>query len=388
MPRSAASTAFRFVLILGIANLFADFAYEGARSINGQFLSSLGATSFVVGLTAGGGELIGYGLRSLTGVLSDKTGRYWTVALIGYAINMGAIPTMALAGNWPVAAALIMAERTGRAIRKPAMSAMLSHAGHEIGHGWVFGLNDSLDQAGATIGPLIMALVIALKGGYSHAYALLAIPAACTFITVAIARRQFAHPEHLSAGYDLTARGLDGNYWLYVAGGACVAIGFADFALIGFHFQSAKVVSTSLIPVYYALAMGVGSIGALVLGKLFDRNARATVLGGVFLSAGFAPLVFLGGAGAAVAGMLLWGLGLAVQETVFKPLIARSVSAERKATGFGVFDSWFGVAWFAGSVAMGYLYGVSLGALVALSVIAQLAALPIFYRAIPRAPKL
>jgi predicted MFS family arabinose efflux permease len=381
MSSSAAKTAFRFVLILGIANLFADFAYEGARSINGQFLSSLGATSTVVGLTAGGGELIGYGLRSLTGILSDKTGRYWTVALIGYAINMGAIPALALAGNWPVAAALIMAERTGRAIRKPAMSAMLSHAGNEIGHGWVFGLNDSLDQAGATIGPLVMALVIALKGGYTHAYALLAIPAACTFITIAIARRQFAHPENLSAGYDLTAGGLRGNYWLYVAGGACVAIGFSDFALIGFHFQSAKVVSTSLIPVYYAMAMGVGAVGALILGKLFDRNARATVLGGVFLSAGFAPLVFLGGSGAAVAGMLLWGLGLAVQETVFKPLISRSVAADRKATGFGVFDTWFGVAWFAGSAAMGYLYGVSLGALVALSVIAQLAALPVFYRA-------
>jgi hypothetical protein len=109
-----AATAFRFVLILGIANGFADLTYEGARSVTGQFLGHLGASAAVIGFTAGLGELLGYVLRSFSGYLGDKTGKYWLVTIVGYIVNMLAVPALALAGNWPLAAGLIVAERTGR----------------------------------------------------------------------------------------------------------------------------------------------------------------------------------------------------------------------------------------------------------------------------------
>ncbi len=115
----SASTAFHFVLVIGVVNFFADMTYEGARSSTGQFLGTLGASAAVVGFTAGLGELLGYALRSVSGVISDKTGKYWIVTIVGYSINLLAVPALALAGNWPVAAGLIVAERTGRAIRKP-----------------------------------------------------------------------------------------------------------------------------------------------------------------------------------------------------------------------------------------------------------------------------
>jgi hypothetical protein len=95
-------------------------------------------------------------LRSVFGLITDKTGKYWVVTIIGYVINMLAVPALAVAGNWPFAAGLIITERTGRAIRKPASEAMLSFAGKHIGQGWVFGLNEALDQTGAAIGPLIL----------------------------------------------------------------------------------------------------------------------------------------------------------------------------------------------------------------------------------------
>src|SRR5580704_13255533 len=156
---SLARIAFRFVLIVGAVNLLADFTYEGARSINGAFLASLGASAVTVGFVAGFGELIGYGLRSVTGFFAGKTHRYWAFAFVGYAVNMLAVPSLALAGNWPVAAALMIAERTGRAIRRPSVHAMLAHAGSQIGTGFAFGLHEFLDQTGATIGPLITALI-------------------------------------------------------------------------------------------------------------------------------------------------------------------------------------------------------------------------------------
>ena len=97
-----ASIAFRFVLIIGVANLFADMTYEGARSVTGPFLGTLGASAAVIGFTAGFGEFLGYALRSVSGVISDKTGKYWVVTIVGYCINLPAVPALALAGNWPL----------------------------------------------------------------------------------------------------------------------------------------------------------------------------------------------------------------------------------------------------------------------------------------------
>src|SRR5207249_5406190 len=192
-----ASTAFRFVIVVGIANLFADMTYEGARSSTGQFLGSLGASAAVVGFTAGLGELLGYALRSVSGIISDKTGKYWIVTIVGYVINMLAVPALALAGNWPFAAGLIIAERTGRAIRKPATEAMLSFAGKQIGHGWVFGLNEALDQTGATIGPLVISFVLFRHGSYRSAFSLLLIPAVLTIAIIFVARHFFPNPLDL-----------------------------------------------------------------------------------------------------------------------------------------------------------------------------------------------
>ena len=234
-------SAFSFVLIIGIVNFFADLTYEGARGIVGPFLGSLGASAAVVGFVGGFGELIGYGLRSVSGYFADKTHKYWRFTFAGYAVNMLAVPALALAGQWPVAAVLVVAERTGRAIRKPVVEAMLSHAGRSIGAGWVFGLNEALDQAGATIGPLLIALILFLKGGYRTGFGVLLIPALLCLGILVVARFLHRRPQELEelSAQPLATRYLTPPYWIYLGGGALIAAGFADFALIGFHFQKA-----------------------------------------------------------------------------------------------------------------------------------------------------
>jgi predicted MFS family arabinose efflux permease len=373
-----ASSAFRFVLILGIANLFADFTYEGARSSNGQFLGTLGASAAVVGFTAGLGELLGYALRSVSGVISDKTGKYWIVAIVGYVMNLLAVPALALAGNWPLAAGLIVGERTGRAIRKPATAAMLSFAGKQIGHGWVFGLNEALDQTGATIGPLLLAFVLFRHGSYQNGFALLLIPALLAITIVLCARYFFPNPEHLDVSEPLAPEKFPTAFWIYIAANACIGAGFADFALIAFHFQKTGAVATNLIPVYYAVAMAMGAIGALVFGKLFDKIGLAVVLGVFFLSSFFAPLVFLGTGWMALLGMALWGIGMGAQGSLLNALIAGVIRTKKRSTAFGVFDTGFGIAWFLGSWLMGLLYQRSIPAVIVFSVAIQLLALPIF----------
>ena len=372
--------AFRFVLTIGIVNLFADFTYEGARSITGPFLGSLGASATVIGIVAGFGELLGYSLRSISGFFADKTRKYWVVAFVGYFINMLAVPALALAGNWPMAAALIIAERTGRAIRKPSVEAMISYAGKEIGHGWVFGLNEALDQAGATVGPLIVALVLYLKGGYRYGFAILLLSALLCLGTLVIARILFPKPHEMEqqSAKLLTTEGFPRTYWLYLAGGAFIAAGFADFSLIAFHFQEARTVSQNVIPVFYSVAMATGALSALLFGRLLDRIGFPILILAFFLSALFAPFVFLGGAGVALIGMMLWGLGMGAQDSLLKAVLTSVVSAAKRSTAFGVFDTGFGIAWFLGSALLGFLYDRSISSMIVISVVFQLLALPLF----------
>lgn len=369
------ASAFRFVLILGIANGFADFTYESARSVTGQFLGSLGAGAAVIGFTAGLGELLGYALRSFSGYLGDKTGKYWLVTIVGYVVNMLAVPALALAGNWPLAASLVVAERTGRAIRKPTTDAMLSFAGHKLGRGWVFGVNEALDQAGATFGPLIISLVLFKHGGYRTGFALLLISALITIAVVLTASYLFPSPRELEVGQGLETKGFSHSYWLYLTAGACIAAGFADFALIAYHFQKTGSVAGPVIPIYYAIAMAIGGASALLFGKWFDRAGVSIVMIVIFTSAFFAPLVFFGRTWIALCGMILWGIGLGAQNSLLKSVVAPLLRRDVRATGFGLFDTGFGVAWFVGSWVMGILYGKSILVLVIFSVALQLLSL-------------
>jgi predicted MFS family arabinose efflux permease len=376
---SVPKIAFRFVLIIGIVNFFADMTYEGARAITGPFLGSLGASAAIVGFVAGLGELMGYALRSASGYFADKTRRYWLVTFLGYAVNMLAVPALALAGNWPQAATLIVAERTGRAIRRPVVEAMLSHAGSAIGQGWVFGLNEALDQIGATLGPLITAVVLWRRGGYRHAFAVLLISALCCLAVLVVARLIHRRPDQMEEGQTTSSmsKGFSKAYWLYLIAGACIAAGFADFALIAFHFQKAGSVSPGLIPVFYAAAMASGAIASLVLGKLLDKIELPILLIGFGVPAFFAPLVFVREIRLEFIGMIPWGIGMGAQDSCLKATLSHVLPSEKRSTGFGVFDTGFGIAWFAGSAIMGLLYSKSIPALIAFSVIFQLLALPV-----------
>ncbi len=374
-----ASRSLTFVVLLGLVSLLADMTYEGARSITGPFLATLGASGAVVGFVAGMGELVGYVLRLVSGYISDRTRRYWLLTFTGYTVNLLAVPLLALTGHWLAASTLIVLERLGKAIRTPARDAMLSHATRQMGHGWGFGLHEAMDQVGAVAGPLIVFATLSLRNDYRTAFAVLMAPALLALLTLSIARYQFPRPQDLEPRtVALHTHGFSTTYWLYLGAVGLVAAGYADFPLMAYHFGKTEVVSPSHIALFYALAMGVDAVGALVLGRLFDRIGFHTLTLAAVLSAGFAPLAFLGGFWGAVAGVTLWGVGMSAQESVMRATVAKLVPAERRGTGFGVFHTGYGLAWFAGSALMGWLYDRSVMALVVFSVVAQLLAMVLF----------
>jgi Major Facilitator Superfamily. len=367
--------ALSFVLAFGIVSLFADMSYEGMRGIAGPFLASLGATGLAVGIISGSGELAGYLLRLFSGRFADSTRAYWPITLAGYVIQMAAVPLMALAGNWWVAAGLIIIERAGKAIRNPARDAMLSRAGETIGHGWAFGLHEALDQIGAVAGPLIAALVLAHHGDYRAAFVWLAIPSLTTVALVLGVRLKYGMLGKIARPRDdISNQSLPRAFWFYAAASALIAFGFADFTLMSYHFGKAGILGGEAIAIFYAAAMLADGAASLAFGRWFDRAGLRVVYGGILIGVAVAPLAFFGGWWGALISTLAWGAALGVHESVMNAGVATLVPLHARARAFGLFTAIFGTAWFAGSALLGALYDISLPALVAVAVIAQLAA--------------
>jgi MFS family permease len=377
--RLSRRTALKFVILLGVVSLFADATYEGARSIAGPYLAFLGASAAIVGIVSGFGELVGYGLRLLFGYISDRTGKYWTMTILGYALNLLAVPFLALAGRWEIAAFLLIAERMGKAVRTPARDAMLSHATAQTGRGWGFGLHEAMDQIGAMLGPAVVALVLYFRGGYGNAFGLLLIPALLALGVLAAARFLYPRPRDFEESQEKQGKkGFPRIFWTYLAAVALLAAGFADFPLIAYHFNKASVLSEEWVPVFYAIAMGVDALAALVFGRLFDRKGIPVMAFAALISSLFAPLVFLGGFYFALLGMTLWGVGMGAQESIMRAAIAEMVPANRRGSAYGLFNTGFGVFWFLGSALMGILYDLSFPSMIAFSVTAQFVSVPLF----------
>lgn len=371
--------ALKFIILLGVVSLFADMTYEGARSITGPYLAILGASGAAVGFIVGIGELIGYGMRVFSGYLSDKTGRYWLITLVGYSINLFAVPMLALAGNWQVAALLIILERFGKAIRVPARDAMLSYATKQTGRGWGFGLHEALDQIGAVGGPLMISAILFFHESYQVAFATLLIPAVAALFCLGITRFIYPTPQDMEVSLtSLETKGFPLIYWIYILAIGLVAAGYVDFALIAFHFQKASSVDASWIPFFYAIAMAVDGLAALVIGRLFDRKGISILAVVTGVSALFCPLVFWGNFYVALIGIVLWGIGMGSQESIMRAVVAELVSAKKRGSAYGMMNLIFGLFWAAGSALMGFFYDRSLPYLVIFSLATQLASVPLF----------
>lgn len=379
MNKSGNSRALKFVVLVGIVSLFADMTYESARSINGQFLAILGASGAVVGIVSGVGELFGYGIRIFSGHVSDKTGNYWGVAITGYLINLLAVPALAFAGRWQIAAMLMIVERIGKGIRTPARDALLSFASEKVHKGWAFGLHEALDQIGALLGPLITAFMLYMELSYRDAYSFLLIPALLAISIILITMSVFSNPRILFAhAKQLEIKGYPDTFWFYLIAVAFVAAGFVDFPLIAYHFKKVSVVSDNWIPIFYSVAMAIDAFAAIVAGRLFDRIGIKTLAFFSVISAFAAPFLFFGGFQTALIGMILWGISMGAQESIMRAAIADMVSIDNRGSAYGIFNTGFGVAWFVGSALMGMLYDVSYIWLVVFSVVTQLISVPIF----------
>lgn len=369
-----------FVLLIGIVSLFSDITYQGARGILGPYLTLLGAGAAVIGVVSGFSEFLGYTLRFFSGKLSDKLKSYWTLMLIGYGINLLAVPLIAFVPSLPWAISLIVLERIGKAIRTPSRDAMLASATKEIGRGFGFGLHEAMDRIGALSGPLIVAAVISASGSYKLAFASLLIPAFIALSILGSSRFLYPDPRELEKEDQPVKSGkLPRAFWVYLFGAAFIAAGFVDFPLIAFHMIKKHSFSDVSIPLFYALAMAVDALSALFFGKLYDKIGMKSLIAALLISFFFAPMIFLMPKNLIIWGVVVWGVGLGAQESLIKAIVADLVPKNIRATAYGIFNGAFGISWFLGSALIGLLYQRSLIAISVISLVLQLSALPFLF---------
>ncbi|AGB01546.1 MFS transporter [Methanoregula formicica] len=376
--------AYRLVLLFGIVAALGDVVYEGGRSVAGPFLLVLGASAFMVSFIAGFGEFVGYAIRIATGYLADKTRQYWIFVLTGYLL-IGAIPLLVLAGSWEIAACLLIAERIGKAVRSPAKDAILSHATISVGRGWGFGLHEALDQIGAVAGPLLFVAALAANGNYRGGFALLAIPFVLLIIALAAAWKSMPDPLAFEAGVRAprmqdTKAGETRRLRLYAVFTALTMAGFVVFPLLAFHYKALGIIPDAEIPLFYAIAMGVDAVAALAIGKAYDRYGIGVltlvpVTGILIALVAFSPSYPV-----ALAGAVLWGISMGMQETVLRAAVADLTAMGERGFAYGIFNTIYGGAWFAGSMAIGALYTLGPVYAAGFMVLLQAAALPVLLR--------
>ena len=394
------SQAMLFIVFFGIVSLFSDMTHEGASSIRGAYFTILGASAGAIGFVSGLGELIGYSMRYVFGRIADKRKNYWFMTIFGYVIDVLAVPALALVGEngWIAAAILLIVQRMGKAIKKPAKDTIMSFAASQEGVGKSFGIQEMLDQIGAFLGPVLLYLVMLFKTTgttfeiYSTCFAVLAIPGAITIIMLLVTRRKFPNPENFEPeAKEFVPFEMKKSFKYYIVGISLFAFGFIDYSLVIMHIsrnftsiagglaETSSIINSGTIPILYAGAMLVDAIAALIFGYMYDKKGVKVLVLSTIISAPFSAFVFMGKSVPMVlVGVVLWGIGMGAQESILKAAVTTMVPKSSRATGYGIFECSFGIFWFLGSWLLGVLYDVSVPVMVVVSVAAQLLAIPFY----------
>jgi MFS family permease len=378
-------SAWRFVTIFGVISLLADIVYEGARSITGPLLASMGATAVVVGVVTGVGEAAALILRLVSGPLTDRTGRFWAWTISGYFLTVVTVPFLGVVGVLWAASALVIAERVGKAVRSPAKDTLLSHAAAVTGRGRGFAVHEALDQVGAVAGPLAVAGLLYLFGGdYGPTLALLAVPGVGVLMLLWWLKVRVPEPARYEVaptvgGRPAAHQRFPRSFWVYSGFSAATMVGFTTFGVLSFHQVSRGIVTAAWVPVIYAAAMVTDAVAALLTGWAYDRVGGRVLAVLPVLAAIVPVLAFSERLGPVVAGALVWGAAVGIQESTLRAVVADLVEPGRRATAYGVYAAVVGVATAAGGALTGLLYERSAALLTTVVVAIQLlavAALP------------
>ena len=343
------------IIIIGIASFFADFTYESANSMFPQFFTHIGGSAFILGIVLGVSQFVGYAFRLVSGRLVDKTKAYWSVIFIGYAINLFAVPLLALSGNYFMAAILIFMEYFGKGIRVPPRDYVVSVAASSGKMGRAFAIQEGLDQAGAVAGPLSVAVILLYSvESYRVAFALLGIPAVITLAVLVNAYLYYNKAKIKPINtYDqefLSSR----QFLTYSSAIAVSAAGLYPLAFV--QVYSYLSISQYLVPIIFAVAMAGEGIFGVIFGLLYDKVGRNLVFLGLVIPLFIPFLLLRDELGLFLVAGLFYGAATGIQDTSMRAVVGSMIQVENRVYSFGIFNAFYGFGLLVSDVVVGYLF--------------------------------
>ncbi len=346
------------VVKLGIVSFFADVSSEMLYPLIPIFLTAvLGAPMAIVGVIEGAAEATASLLKTVSGRISDVTGRRRPFVLAGYGISALAKPLIAIAAGWPLVLVARVADRFGKGLRVSPRDALVADSVTPEFRGRAFGWHRAMDTAGAVLGPLIaLALLSLLHEDLRVIFLISFIPGilgAATVLTVRERRR----PPQESQSVTISFGRMPRPFRSYLRAWGIFAIAnSSDVFLI----LKAKQVgfTTSTVVLAYVFYNFIYAAASPFLGHLSDKVGRKEVLaGGLFVFAA----VYAGFA-ISVAGWHIWalfgvyGLYTAATDGVGKAFAVDLVPEEIRASALGLLGTVSGIAALVASSVAGALW--------------------------------
>ena len=378
--------AYVAIMLMGIVSMLGDIVYESGRGIAPDYLYFLGASALLVGLTSGIGELIGYGMRLVSGPLADRSHAYWLFIFLGYGLII-AIPMMGFTNSIWLVAALVIVERLGKALRSPSRDAIVSVVSKGLGSGKAFGLHEFIDQIGAVAGPAFLGLVmlwttnnfnLSLQSLFPFYLLMMAV----LYLTY---RKIRGTVEEIRRQTTTTNEKLGRGFWMYSGSVLMNTVGLMPVALI--LYNGAKILESGgqlwLVPFLYVVVQLVDAPMALISGYIYDK------VGVKFLAIPFAlsvlPFAFqsLAGLPGAILACISYGLVLGMQESTYRAAVTDIVPLGRRGSAYGFFNVLLGIGTFVSGVAFGYMLDSSVSPLLMLGlvIVAQVIAIALLFGA-------
>jgi MFS family permease len=371
--------AYVAILLMGVVSMLGDIVYESGRGIAPDYLYFLGASAFLVGLTSGIGELVGYGMRLVSGPLADRSHAYWLFIFLGYGLIL-AIPMMGLTNSMWLVMAFVIAERLGKALRSPSRDAVVSVVSKGMGSGKAFGLHEFIDQIGAVAGPAFLGLMMMWTANNFSLSLQSLFPFYLLMMAVLyiVYRRIRGTVEEIRRQSSVLEGSLGKGFWMYSGAVLSNTIGLMPIALI--LYNGAKILASGgqlwLVPFLYVAVQLVDAPMALVSGYIYDK------IGIKFLAVPFAlsvlPLAFqsLVGLPGVILACVSYGLVLGMQESIYRAAVTDIVPLGRRGSAYGFFNVMLGAGTFVSGVAFGYMLDASVSPLLMLGfvVVAQIVA--------------
>ncbi len=365
---SIRKTTYLAIILFGVVSLMGDVIYEGARGIVPDYLYFLGASAVIVGLASGLGEFLGYVVRLASGEMADRTRAYWSFIFIGYGLIL-TIPLLGLSQTWEIAVILVLLERLGKGLRAPSRDTVISIVSKDLGPGKAFGIHELLDQVGAVLGPLLVAMMMLLtNNNYQQTFFVLGIPFLMLVFVLGITYSKVGPIQPMmprandTTGSDTEgrlepSRHLGRKFYLYILAVLLNTAGLVPAALI--LFRASTVLQPQglvwLVPIMYVVIQGVDAVIALIAGYAFDRHG-VRILAVPFVLSIIPPLFLSSGAqlNELIIASVFFGIVLGMQESTYRAAISKFAPTESRGRAYGIFNTAYGIAF----LMAGLVYGV------------------------------